>query len=288
MAKLMCCWNSRLPVAALALAGFAALVGGAMSSVAAERTAFKVCADPFNLPFSNEEQQGFENKIAELFAEQLNLPVEYTFFPQRIGFIRNTLRSEIRPGEYKCDVVIGVPDGFELAATTKPYYSSAWAMVYIKGRGLDDVKTPEDLANLPPERKQQLKVGLFDRGPAQLWVFKNGLMEQMVPYRMMSGDAREYPGQIVERDLVDGKIDVTFIWGPIAGYFAKQIDSAEIVVILMASDPDDPEMRFDYNIAMAVRHSDREWKKQLNQLIDQNRDEIREILVDYGVPLIEE
>ncbi|MCI0401159.1 MAG: quinoprotein dehydrogenase-associated putative ABC transporter substrate-binding protein [Gammaproteobacteria bacterium] len=286
MTEFVCRWMFRTLGVALALAMTATLLGAPVASSAEERQAFKVCADPYNLPFSNQEHQGFENKIAELFAKELNLPVEYTFFPQRLGFIRNTLRAEVKTDEYKCDVVMGVPDGFELAATTKPYYTSTWVMVYVKGRGLDDVKTPEDLANLSPERKSQVKVGLFDQGPAQFWVFKNGLMEQMVPYKAMSGDPKENPGKIIQ-DLVDGKIDVTCVWGPIAGYYAKQLRPEQIVLIPMPSDPNDLDMRFEYNISMGVRHGDRAWKEQLNGLIDKNKDQIREILEGYGVPLVE-
>jgi quinoprotein dehydrogenase-associated probable ABC transporter substrate-binding protein len=262
---------------------FACLTGVAAN--AAERKALKVCADPYSLPTSNKEQQGYENKIAALFAKDLGLPLQYEWFPQRIGFIRNTLKNNDTPDQsYKCDIVMGVVDNFELAATTKPYYHSAWAMVYVKGRGLDTVKTPQDLANLPPDRKKALRIGLFDRSPATQWVFKHDLLSQMVPYQIMSGDARAYPGEILEKDLVNDKINLTFIWGPIAGYFAKQIKDHTLVVIPMVSEPG---MKFDYRIAMAVRRGEKEWKDQVNSLIDKHKDEIHTILTEYGVPLLE-
>ncbi len=247
------------------------------------RTAFKVCADPYSLPSSNKEQAGYENKIAKLFAQDLKLPLQFEWFPQRIGFIRNTLKNSNTPDEsFKCDIVMGVPSNFELAATTKPYFRSSWAMVYVKGRGLDAVKSPHDLVNLPHEDKGKLRIGLFDQSPAALWVMKHGLMDHAIPYPMLAGDARAYPGEIIEKDLVSDKVNLTFVWGPIAGYFAKQIKDHEVVVIPMNSEPG---FKFDYSIAMAVRFGEKEWKEQINRLIDKHQDEIHKILTDYGVPL---
>lgn len=253
---------------------------------ATKRTAFKVCADPSSLPTSNREGQGYENKIAQLFAGDLKLPLEYTWFPQRIGFIRNTLRSDdTGSGTYKCDVVMGVPANFELAATTKPYYRSSWALVYVKGRGWDDIRSQEDLIKLPAELKKALRLGVFDRSPAAIWLAHHDLLEHMVPYPIMSGDAKAYPGEIIERDLVEDKIDLTFVWGPIAGYFAKRIQKPEIAVIALHSEPG---VHFEYSIAMAVRFGEKAWKEQIQGLIDRHRDDIRGILVDYGVPLRED
>ena len=255
------------------------------------RTSFKVCADPHNLPSSDEGLGGYENKIAQVFADDLKLPIEYTWFPQRMGFIRNTLRStETAGGGFKCDIVMSVPANFELAATTKPYYRSSWVMVYVKGRGLDDIRSPQDLAGLSAERRKGLRIGLFDRSPAALWVASHGLMGQAVPYPIMSGDARAYPGEIIEKDLVNDTINVTFVWGPIAGYYAKRVKGHEakgheLVVIPM---PSEPGIQFDFAIAMAVRHGEKAWKDQVQGLIDKHRADIRTILLDYGVPLLED
>ena len=243
---------------------------------------FKVCADPNNLPFSNKAQQGFENKLAELFAKELKLTLAYTWFPQRIGFIRNTLQSnETEDGSFKCDVVMGVVEDFELAATTKPYYRSAWQMVYVKGRGLDEVKSAEDLAKLPQERKAKLKIGVFHESTAVNWLMRHNMLEQIVPYQTMSGDVNAYPGQIIEKDLSEGKLDVTFVWGPIAGYFAKKATDKEFVLIPLKSEPGIP---FEFNISMAVRHGDKARKEQLNQLIEKHKPAIQAILTEYGVP----
>lgn len=245
---------------------------------------FSVCADPFSLPSSDRDQAGFENKIAKLFADDLGLPLEFEWFSQRIGFIRNTLRNNDTPDQsYKCDIVMGVVDNFDMAATTKPYYHSSWSMVYIKGRGLDSIQSQEDLISISSELKEKLRIGLFDKSPAASWLFQYDLMEQATPYQIMMGDPRSYPGQIIENDLVDDKINLTFVWGPIAGYFSKVIEDHDVVVIPMRSESG---IRFNYKISMAVRFEDEAWKDKINQLIDKHQDEINDILTDYGVPLL--
>jgi len=267
------------------LIGCVLTTGTVAAQQATPRTELRVCADPYSLPTSNQEMAGYENKIAALFGEKLGIPVTYTWFPQRIGFIRNTLtNNETEDGSYKCDLVMGVIENFELAATTRPYLRSAWAMVYVKGRGLDFIKSQDDLANLTPEQKAMMRIGVWDRGAATDFVYQNDLMEQAVPFQSMSGDKQESPGKIIERDLVQDKINLTFVWGPIAGYYAKQIEDHEIVVIPMQSRPG---LRFDFQITMAVRFPDKAWKDEVNRLIEENQEEINAILADYGVPLLE-
>lgn len=257
----------------------------AMASGVAARDVLKVCADPFNLPMSNRQEQGYENALAELVAEKLGIPkVEYEWFPQRIGFIRNTLRNDdTEDGSHKCDLVMGVIENFELAATTRPYMRSSWAMVYAKGRGLDWIESQEDLKNLSDEEKSKLRIGIFDRGPATEWVFTHGLMEYATPYQSMAGDARETPGKLIERELVNDEINLTFVWGPIAGYYGQQIESEDIVVIPMKNEPG---LKFDYQISMAVRFGENEWKERLNAFIRENQDEIDAVLTEFGVPLL--
>ncbi len=253
---------------------------------AAPVDAFKVCADPNSLPSSNKKLEGYENEIAKLFAEDLGVPLKFEWFPQRMGFIRNTLRNnDTADGSYKCDIVMGVVDNFELAATSKPYFTSSWAMVYVKGRGLDNIKTQEDLIKLSPEEKQSLRIGLFERSPAADWLLRHELMKYMTPYQIMSGNAADYPGKIIEDDLVADKINLTFVWGPIAGFFAKKSKNHEVVVIPLKSEDG---IKFDYRIAMAVRFGEKEWKDQINQLIDKHQTEIDRILSDYGVPLLKQ
>jgi quinoprotein dehydrogenase-associated probable ABC transporter substrate-binding protein len=252
-----------------------------------ERPVLKVCADPELMPFSNKKEEGLENKIAELLAREIDAKVEYVWFPQRMGFIRNTLAS-LDNGVYKCDLVLSVPEHFELAATTKPYYASTYAMVYIKGRGLDSVTEPQMLETLNNERKD-IRFGLFDRGPAQIWVFKHNLMDNMVPYQFQIGDARLNPTEIILNDLYEGKFDVSIVWGPTAAHYATQNkDRGEMVILpLDDNDPKLPEMKFVYNMSMAVRRGDSEWKEQLNEFIDEHQGEINEIISSYGIPIVE-
>jgi len=176
---------------------------------------------------SNRAGEGFENKIAELLARELGWTLEYTWFPQRMGFIRNTLRGrDPDSNRFKCDLVLGVPVGFELASTTKPYYRSTYALVYAKGKGLDSVTVPEGLLRLDPAKLKSLKLGVFGQSPTADWLLKHRLFDQVVSYQPQSGDPERYPGEIIEKDLATGAIDVAFVWGPIAGYFAKSATSA--------------------------------------------------------------
>jgi quinoprotein dehydrogenase-associated probable ABC transporter substrate-binding protein len=245
----------------------------------------RVCQDPNNLPFSNRAEAGFENRIAALLAQELGWKLEHTWFPQRIGFIRNTLRAKVdNTDRYKCDLVTGVPAGFELAATTRPYYHSSYALVYVKGKGLDGVHSLDDLAALKPAQRGRLRFGAFTASPVTEWLVQNRLMEQVDWYQAQSGDAEQYPGQIVERDLASGKIDVAFVWGPIAGYFARTTRSAPIVAVPLASRPG---MKLDFEIAMATRHGDKEFRHRIDQLIDVNRSKISAILDEYGVPQLD-
>lgn len=272
-----------LLVAAALLAPLCAL---GQRSAAGDDRVLRVCQDPNNLPFSNRAGEGFENKIVELLAAELGWKLEYTWFPQRMGFIRNTLRGrEPDSDRFKCDLVPGVPVGFELAATTKPYYRSTYALAYVKGRGLDSVKSPEDLPRLEPSRLKALRLGVVGQTPPADWLLKQGLFDQVVPYQTQSGDPERYPGEIVEKDLVSGAIDVAFVWGPIAGYFAKNANGAEVVVVPFVPDP---AIRFDFRIAMGVRFGEREWRERIERLLGANRERIQTILAAYGVPQLDD
>jgi len=246
----------------------------------------RVCEDPNNLPFSNRAGEGFENKIVELLAAELGWKLEYTWFPQRMGFIRNTLRNrDPDTDRFKCDLVPGVPVGFELAATTKPYYRSTYALAYVKGRGLDAVKAPEDLMKVEPAKLKSLRLGVVGQTPPVDWLLKRGLLDQVVPYQTQSGDPERYPGEMVEKDLVGGAIDVAFLWGPIAGYFGRKAAGAEVAVIPF---PPDPAIQFDFRIAMGVRFGEREWRDRIQQLLDAKRERIQAILAAYGVPQLDD
>jgi quinoprotein dehydrogenase-associated probable ABC transporter substrate-binding protein len=277
----------RLPAfAAAALALLAGLAAAPALPQPDPGPALRVCADPNNLPLSNRQQRGYENMIAELFARELGWPIEYTWFPQRMGFVRNTLRARDPDTQrYKCDLIVGVPVGFELASTTSAYYRSTYALAFLKGRGLDAVRTPEDLLRLDPALRARLRFGVFGQTPPADWLLRHELFDQAVPYQRQTGDPEQYPGEIVEKDLVAGRIDVAFLWGPIAGYFARKSPAAGIVVVPFAPDP---AIRFDYAMAMGVRFGEKEWKARVEQFLEKNRGRIQGILAAYGVPLIDD
>ncbi|MGY6276377.1 quinoprotein dehydrogenase-associated putative ABC transporter substrate-binding protein [Methylomonas sp. MgM2] len=245
---------------------------------------FRVCADPLNPPYSSKDLSGYENKIAALFAKQLGLEVEYTWLPARIGFIRNTLKAENDDGEgYKCDVVIGVPAGYDLVETTKPYYHSTYVLLIAKGRGWDDITEASQLAMLPLTRQESLKIAMFDRGPGTAWLQKNGLLDQGIPYQSMSGDSEHNVAMQIDKDLRNGVIDMVILWGPMAAYVQSQNPPGSFIAIPMQSSPG---MKFDFSIAMGVRHGDDARKKQLNELIDKNMQEIQSIIGSYRIPLL--
>jgi len=248
------------------------------------RQAFRVCQDPNNLPFSNQAGEGIENKIAELFARELGLPVSYYSFPQRMAFIRNTLRFKLPGQDYPCDIVMGVPAGYDQVSVTQPYYRSTYVMVFPKGKGLDAVKRSQDLLALPPERLKALRIGLYDRTPASDWLAHHGLVEQGVPYPILNADPAQYPGEIIERDLAHGKIDVAIVWGPLGGFFASRIKEPALQVVPMTPEAG---IRFDYEMAMGVRYGEPQWKQQIEALIVRLRPQITDILQSYGVPLLE-
>jgi mxaJ protein len=270
-------------VAALVLC--AAAAPAAAQDKAPERKALRVCQDPNNLPFSNTKGEGIENRIADVFGKALGLPVTYYSFPQRLAFIRNTLRYKLPGEDFRCDIVMGVPVGFDQVSGTKPYYRSTYALVFAKGKGLDDVKSSADFLALGKDRLAKLRIGIYDRSPASEWLTKHGLIESGVPYQTMNADPEQYPGDIIEKDLAAGKLDVAIVWGPIAGFFAKRVKTPALAVVPMKSEPG---VRFDFQMAMGVRHGEREWKQQVETLLESKQTEIRAILDEFGVPVVDE
>jgi len=265
-------------------ASLAVLAAGAAMAEDSPRTALRVCQDPNNLPFSNDAKEGIENRIAEVFGNALGLPVTYYSFPQRLAFIRNTLRYKLPGQDYPCDIVLGVPAGYDQVSVTKPYYRSTYALVFAPTKGLEQVRSGDDFLRLPPATLKRLKIGIFDRSPASAWLSRHQLVEQGVPYPMMSADPTQYPGQLIERELSAGNIDAAIVWGPIAGYFAKRVKSPELTVVPLQSEPG---IRFDYEMAMGVRYGERDWKAQVEKLIDEKHDEIQAILREYNVPVVD-
>ena len=247
------------------------------------RDAVRVCQDPNNLPFANDKEQGFENRIAELLGKHLGVPVTYFNYPQRFVFIRNTLRYKLPGEDYPCDVIIGVPVGFDQVAVTKPYYRSTYAMVFAQGKGLDDVNSVDDFLALGPERLSKLKIGLYDKSPASQWMDRHNLVDQGVPYQTINVAMDHYVGDIIDKDLAGGKLDVAIVWGPVADYYASKFNPPMKVVPMKS----EPGVQFDFAFGMGIRRGEPEWKAQLEGFLDTHQAQIAEILKTYNVPLID-
>jgi len=274
----------RRALLACVLAGCAALAAGAEHE-GQPAEPLRVCADPDNPPQSMEDGSGYENRIAEALARDLGRRVEYTFFPQRIGFVRNTLRArEENERRFKCDVIIGVPSGYELTLTTRPYMRSVYALVAPADGELGEIESPDDLLKLPEAERQKLRIGVFARSPGADWLLKNGLFRQAVFYQQQTGDPHLNPTRLIERDLAEGKIDLAIVWGPIAGYLAKQHEGSNAWRVVPFRL--DPQIRFDYEISMGVRFGEKEWRDTLDRWIGEHQQEIDSILTSYGVPLL--
>jgi quinoprotein dehydrogenase-associated probable ABC transporter substrate-binding protein len=233
----------------------------------------RVCADPRNLPFSNEKGEGFENKLAELFAEKLQKKLDYMYFPQATGFVRMTL------GAHRCDVIMGFPQGDELVQGTNPYYRTAYALVVKPGSGLDDVSTLEDA------RLKGKHIGIVAGTPPATNMAANGLMVNAKPYPLMIDTRFESSAEAMIGDLASGTIDAGILWGPMAGFYARRANP-QLHVTPLVKETTGPRLTF--RIGMGVRGADQNWKRLLNRLIQENQPAINKILLDYGVPLLDE
>jgi quinoprotein dehydrogenase-associated probable ABC transporter substrate-binding protein len=275
------CMSFAVGVAALAAAPGAARAQAPMSAPDSadlsielvDPKVLRVCADPRNLPFSNAKGEGFENKIAELFAAKLDKKLDYMFYPEATGFVRMTL------GAHRCDVIMGFPQGDDLVQGTNPYYRTAYALVAKVGGGLDDVATLGD------PRLKGMHIGIVAGTPPATNMAVNGLMPNAKPYPLMIDTRIDSSGQAMIDDLRAGTIDAAVLWGPMAGYYANQSDTP-LHVTPLVKETAGPRMAF--RIGMGVRGSDQNWKRLLNRLIAENQPAINRILLDYGVPLLDE
>jgi quinoprotein dehydrogenase-associated probable ABC transporter substrate-binding protein len=264
--------------AASALAPVAALGQGAGLGAAGELVdpeVLRVCADPSNLPFTDESGSGFENKLAELIAEKTGRKsVTYTWFPMVTGFVRNTLRAN------RCDVIMGYAQGDELVQNTNAYYRSAYVLIYKKGNGLDGVETIED------PKLADKRIGVVGGTPPASNMAAAKLMGKAKAYPLLV-DTRIAPSmaEVMVKDLLEGTIDAAVVWGPMAGYYARK-SGADLAVVPLVKEK--TGSRMTYRITMGVRPSDQEWKRTLNRVIRDNQSEINKILLDFSVPLIDE
>lgn len=254
--------------AALALPGAA---GRAQTAEVQGLAELRVCADPANLPFSNEAREGFENRVAEIVGRALGLPVSYVFFPQTVGFVRNTIRAR------QCDVVMGTVAGDELLQNTNPYYHTTYVAVFRRG----EPAPPEDFAD-PAWRS--LRIGVVANTPPADPLVRAGLMPRVRPYALNVDTRHEQPGRQMVRDVASGAIDVGLVWGPIAGWEIKQGGHA----LEMRPIPSAPGWaRMDYRITMGVRAQEPEFRRRINAALRDHAAEIAAVLREYNVPLLD-
>src|SRR4051812_29153442 len=256
------------------------LVGLATTAAAASDRELRVCADPNNLPFSNSAEAGFENRLAAMVAEHFGLQVSYTWWAQRRGFIRNTLKAG------KCDVVMGVPSGYDLVETTRPYYRSSYVFVTRQDQHLE-------LSSLLDPRLHHLVIGVHligDDGnnppPAQA-LGDQGIVDNVRGYSIY-GDYRQAdpPARLIEA-VESGSLDVAAAWGPLGGYFAQRSPVPLTVTPIRDYERFAPQ-QFQFAIAMGVREGDDALRDRLNEFIDEHRSEITSLLRSYGVPLVDQ
>ena len=272
------------PLVALALAnlfllGIAALPAPAVAQTLRPNVAkpgvLRVCADPDNMPLSNQKGEGFEQKIAELVAKEWNAKIEYAWWPVRRGFFARALN-----GRY-CDVAIQAPSAFDMAGVTKPYFRSGYVLVTRKDSGLD-------IKSLADPRLKKLKIGVnllnsdAENTPPAMALSRHGVVGNLVGYSTFYTDT-ERPEDIVT-DVAKKKIDIAIVWGPLAGYFAKQ-SSVPLMILPLPERDSLSEFPFRFNIGMGVRRRDRALRDSLQTVLDRKAPEIQAILKEYGVPM---
>jgi mxaJ protein len=238
----------------------------------------RICADPNNLPYSNEKQQGFENEIASLIARDLTARVAYTWWPQRRGFVRQTLRH----GD--CDVIMGIPSNFDQALPTQSYYRSSYVFVTRADRHLG-------ITSFDDPRLKKLKVGVQMIGndhvnsPPAHALAKRGIINNVAGYTVYGDYRNQEPGRDIVDAVANGKVDVAVVWGPQAGYFARQ-ENVALDIVPVSPQIDLPFLPFIFDISMGVRRGDNALRDQLDQEIEKRRTDIERILDHYGVPRV--
>ena len=237
------------------------------------RTALRVCSDPANLPFSNRQKEGFENKIADIVADQLKEPVRYLWAPSGPGFARNTLNADL------CDIVMGYTIGSEVVQSTNPYYRSTYVLVAPKGSPLIGI------ASLGDPRLKGHAIGVFAATPPVDVMLAKGLMDKAQVYPLLVDHRFDSPLTRMVGDLAAGKIDAAVVWGPLIGFDVKK-SGGSLVSTELLGDVEKPG--FSYRITFGVRHDEPDWKHKLEAVIRARQVDINKVLVDYGVPLIDD
>jgi quinoprotein dehydrogenase-associated probable ABC transporter substrate-binding protein len=262
----------RLLAALLLSVGATLDAGAAMDHEARTGQYLTVCGDPNNLPFSNDRQEGFENKIAALIADALGRELHYRWWPQTVGFVRNTLQVRL------CDLIMGITSVNELVQNTNPYYRSVYSLVYRSDSGLD-------IAALDDPRLKSLRLGVVAGTPPATLLARYGLMDRTRSYQR-TVDTRLYaPAVDAVNAVATGDLDVVVIWGPLAGYAARQ-QTTPLTVVPLPAQEDSVQLAF--SVSLGIRHRESQWKHELNALLQRDAARIQAILLDYGVPLLDE
>jgi len=253
-------------------AGAAHAADGPLGLSTVDPTRLRVCADPANLPFSDVEGRGFENRIAERLARWLGRPLAYTWHPQSLGFVRNTLRARL------CDVIIGVVAADELVQNTNPYYRSAWVLVHRQGGG-------DRFGDLAAPTARDARIGAVAGTPPVDLVARLGLLGSVRSYHLMTDTRVDQPGRAMLAELAEGAIDMALLWGPIAGYWADR-QAVPLALVPLVGDAR-AGLRFDFRISMGIRQGEPEWKHQLNDALKGLQPEIDRILDEFAVPRLD-
>jgi mxaJ protein len=240
----------------------------------------RVCADPNNLPFSNEARQGFENRLVELIAKELDATVSYEWWAQRRGNVRETLQAN------RCDVIPGIASNLEMLATTRPYYRSAYVFVTRLDRRLE-------LEGFDDERLKTLRIGVqmigddFSNTPPAHSLARRGIVQNVRGFMVYGDYATDSPPRGIIDAVAKDDIDVAVVWGPLAGYFARK-SKPQLALQTVTPLIDGPMLPMTFDISMGVRKEDRALRRELDDVLERNRDAIRKLLGEYGVPMIEE
>jgi mxaJ protein len=274
-------WTERLvlvlPLLTLGVAAYPAGGPGSLEEhAAASAPPLRVCADPNNLPFSNDRLQGFENRLAELVAGELETSVEYTWWAQRRGFIRNTLRAGL------CDVVMGIPMSVELALPTRPYYRSTYVFVHRSD-------APFRIRSFDDAELRTLRVGVHfigddgaDTPPAHA-LANRGIVRNVRLYSVYGDYRRPNPPARIMDALARGEIDVAIVWGPLASFFARQ-HRVPLTITPVAPQVDVPFLPFVFDISMGVRRGDTVFRDTLEAILSRRRASVDSLLAAYGIP----
>lgn len=261
-------WLLSLCAAALCVAGFFVSAGPANAA-----PVLRVCADPDNMPFSNDKGEGFENKLAELIAERLGDDLEYTWFTENTGYVPNTM------GNGACDLVMGYAQGTGLIEDTNPYYHTSYVLIT-----REDNATLKDVESLSDPRLKQKRIGLFARTPPASILAMHGLTSHAKPFENITGESQAKAAEAMIEEIASGELDAGLLWGPVGGYYAQRAEVPLRVTPLVKESAGPNTL---YGITMGVRPNEPQFKHEINKVLADNQHDINVILQDYSVPLLD-